>query len=82
MNHHPQPHWLKLKWHLPEGIRVSSGVESDMCADQFTGKTSLSAMSFEVIADTMVNGSCELLLEISVHGHPSKLFLPLTLLKS
>ena len=82
MNHHPQPHWLKLKWHLPEGIRVSSGVESDMCADQFTGKTSLSAMSFEVIADTMVSGSCELLLEISVHGHPSKLCLPLTLLKS
>ena len=81
MNHHPRQHWLKLTWHLPEGIRVSSGVESDMYVDQFTGKTSLSTLSFEIVADTLPKGTCELLLEITVHGHPSRLFLPLTFFK-
>ncbi len=81
-NHHPQQHWLHLKWRLPDGIRISSGIESDVYADQFTGKTRLTSVSFEVIANALPNGSCELLLEVSAHGHPSRLFLPLTLLKA
>ncbi len=76
-----QQHWIRLKWHLPEGVTVSTGVQSDLYADQYTGKTKCSTMTFSLRADELRDGFCEILLELSVHGHPSRVYLPLTLLK-
>lgn len=76
-----QQHWIRLKWYLPEGVTVSTGIQSDLYADQHTGKTSCSSVSFTLRAEEMKDGYCELLLELSVHGHPTRVYLPLTLLK-
>ncbi len=76
-----QQHWIRLKWHLPEGMMVSTGVQSDLYADQYTGKTKCSNVTFSLRADEMRDGFCEILLELFVHGHPSRVYLPLTLLK-
>lgn len=81
-NRHAQQHWVSLIWHLPEGIRVSTGVESDLCADQFTGKTSLTALDLTVLAESLPTGRAELLLELRVTGHPSRVYLPVTFLKA
>lgn len=76
-----QPHWLRLKWHLPEGVSVSTGMQSDFYADQYTGKSKCSTMTCGLRVEALCDGFCEILLEISVQGHPSKVYLPLTLLK-
>ena len=81
VNAQEQQHWIRLKWHLPEGISVSTGVESDLFADQHTGKTKCSSVSFSLHAVEIHNGSCELLLELSVYGHPSRVYLPVILTK-
>lgn len=82
LNAQEQQHWIRLKWHLPEGVTVSTGVQSDFYADQYTGKTKCSTMAFSIRADEMRDGFCEVLLELCVNGHPSRVYLPLTLLKS
>lgn len=81
VNKEQQQHWLKLKWHLPEGITVSSGMESDLCVDQYTGKTKCSSTEFYLRADEMKNGTCEILLELTINGRPSRVYLPLILQK-
>ena len=81
LNRHPQQHWVSLRWHLPEDMEVSTGVESDLCVDQFTGKTSLTTLDLTLLAHRLPRGTAELLLELRVTGHPSRVFLPVTLLK-
>ena len=82
LNAQEQQHWIRLKWHLPEGVTISTGMQSDFYADQYTGKTKCSTMVFSIRADEMRDGVCELLLELCVFGHPSRVYLPLALLKS
>lgn len=76
-----QQHWIRLKWHLPEGVSVSTGTQSDFCADMQWGKTKYSAMDFTLRADEMKDGFCEILLELTVSGRPSRVYMPLILLK-
>lgn len=81
INQQEQPYWLRLKWHLPEGMTVSTGVQSDLCCDQYTGKTKYTALDFTLRAEDMTDGFGEILLEISVQGRPSRVYMPLILLK-
>lgn len=81
INQQEQPYWLGLKWHLPEGMTASTGMQSDLCCDQYTGKTKYTAMDFTLRAEDMPNGVGEILLEISVQGRPSRVYMPLILLK-
>ena len=74
-----QQHWIRAKWLLPDGITVSSGTEFDLYADQYTGKTNRTDRTLTLIADEGSCGTKEILLILTVNGHPSRLYLPLTL---
>lgn len=79
---HEQQQWVRLKWYLPEGWQVSTGSEGFLCADQYTGKTQISRQSLSLIPpETVPTGRTDILLELSVQGRPSKLYLPLVFLK-
>lgn len=78
VNHHDQPMWLRLKWHLPSGVSISGGIESDFYMDQFTGITKLSSRSYTLRTDELMTGDCSILLEITALGRPTKMFIPVT----
>ena len=80
-NHHDRPEWLRLKWHLPSGVSVSGGSESSFYMDQFTGITKLSSKSYTLCTEGFESGELSLLLEISIPGRPTRLFLPVTFFK-
>ncbi len=82
VNHHDRPEWLRLKWHLPSGVSISGGVESDFYMDQFTGLSKLSSRTYTLCTDELTQGDCSILLEISVLGRPTKAFLPVTFFKA
>jgi hypothetical protein len=82
INHHDQPAYLRLKWHLPAGVRISGGVESDFYMDQYTGITKLSSRTYTLSTDALETGDCPILLEITVPGRPTRTFLPITFFKA
>ena len=82
INHHDQPAYLRLKWHLPSGVSISGGVESDFYMDQYTGITKLSSRTYTLSIDALEMGDCPILLEITVAGRPTRMFIPMTFFKA
>ena len=74
-----QQQWLNIKWHVPEGWKVSPGVETSVYLDaSHMGKTQL---SFDIIAESLQSSKYDLIIEITSNGHPTKALIPVTLLK-
>lgn len=73
-----QQQWIRMKWYLPEGWKVSTGIDGWICADQYTGKTCLTEQRICLIPENVSSGREDILLELRAEGHPSRLWIPLS----
>lgn len=75
-----EPHWLNIKWHVPETWKVYPAKEMPLFIDQAHGGYALTEAAASIIPAEMDKGKYEVLVEVSALGRHSKLYLPVTLM--
>jgi hypothetical protein len=79
-NHLHSQQWLTCRLHLPEGWSASPSDTICLNLDQFHGGCSVTEFTFSITPQAVTQGDYQLLLELSSHARPTKMFLTLPLL--
>jgi ADP-ribosylglycohydrolase len=77
----PNPQWLELNWHLPEGWLIAPDAKTTLALPQYTsGLLGNSEVDFSIIPGVLTQPRYDLFLDVKSNGRHTRCVIPVTLL--
>ncbi len=77
----PNPQWLELNWHLPEGWLIAPDAKTTLVLPQYTsGLLGNAEVDFSIIPGVLTQPRYDLFLDVKSNGRHTRCVIPVTLL--